>query len=107
MATEVDDRQRQLEMERSRAEVAEKAHASLQAEMDLIRKQLDLEQENISKCKKFLDPEDLVQLETEQNMRNADNKTTGTSDRALSTSEQILMKYKRSNELRQFFERKY
>jgi hypothetical protein len=47
-------------MEKSKADVAEKARASLEAELNLIKKQLDLEQENIERCKRFLEPEDLA-----------------------------------------------
>ena len=52
-----------MEIERSKADVAEKARAQLAAELDLIKKQLDLEAENINKCKRFLEPEEQLKLE--------------------------------------------
>ena len=52
-------------MERSKADLAEKERAKLAAEVDLIKKQLDLEQENINKCKKFLEPEELALITDE------------------------------------------
>lgn len=93
-----------LEMERSKAEVAEKARASLCAELDLIKKQLDLEEENIEKCKKFLEPEELAKIEESHPEKSS---SPSSQEFGLSISEKILLKYKRSNELRSFFESRY
>ena len=51
-----------LNIERSKADVAEKGRLQLVAELDLIRKQLDMEHENIQRCKKFLEPEEMAKM---------------------------------------------
>ena len=86
-----------MELEQDRAELAEKSRDQAQAELNLIRKQLDLEQENIESCKKFLTREEVDEIE---------RKNDGQIHK-LSTGEQMLMKYKRSQELRELFENKY
>ena len=93
-----------LEIERTKADVAEKARAQLAAELDLIKKQLDLESENIQKCKKFLEPDEIQKLEESNPEKSSSPSSLETG---LSISEHILLKYKRSNELRTFFEQKY
>ena len=55
-----------LELERRKSDIAEKARAQLAAEVDLIKKQLDLEQENIKRCKRFLEPEEQARLSETQ-----------------------------------------
>jgi len=52
------DHEKLLNMERLRAEVAEKGRAQLAAELDLIKKQLDIEHDKIERCKKFLEPDE-------------------------------------------------
>ena len=93
-----------LNIEKSKADVAEKGRLQLAAELDLIRKQLDMEHENIVRCKKFLEPEELAKVE-ESNPEKAVSPSS--LEQGLTISEQILLKYKRSNELRQFFESRY
>jgi hypothetical protein len=48
-----------------------------------------------------LDPEDLAKLEDEK------SSSPSSQEQGLSVSEKILLKYKRSNELRTFFENCY
>ena len=74
------------------------------AELDLIRKQLDMEHENIQRCKKFLEPDEMAKM-SESNPEKAVSPSS--LEQGISISEQILLKYKRSNELRQFFETRY
>ena len=93
-----------LEIEKTKADVAEKARAQLAAELDLIKKQLDLEQDNIEKCRKFLEPEELAKIEESHPEKSS---SPSSQEPGLSISEKILLKYKRSNELRGFFESRY
>ena len=86
-----------LNIERSKADVAEKGRLQLAAELDLIKKQLDMEHENITKCKKFLEPEELAKIEESHPEKAV---SPSSLEQGLSISEQILLKYKRSNELR-------
>lgn len=95
---------RLLEIERSKSEVAEKARAQLSAELDNIKKQLDKEQDNIDSCRRFLIPEDLAKIEESHPEKSSSPSST---DAGLTISEKILLKYKRSNELRNFFETCY
>ena len=60
---ENNENEKLLNIERSKADVAEKGRVQLAAELDLIRKQLDMEHENIVRCKKFLEPEELAKVE--------------------------------------------
>jgi len=60
-----------------------------------------MEQDNIDKCKKCLDPEDLAKLGNEK------SSSPSSLEQGLTISEKILLKYKRSNELREFFETCY
>ena len=93
-----------LNIEKSKADVAEKGRVQLAAELDLIRKQLDMEHENIVRCKKFLEPEELAKVEESHPEKAV---SPSSLEQGLTISEQILLKYKRSNELRQFFESRY
>lgn len=88
-----------IDIEKSRAECAEMARDQSNAELNLIRKQLDLEQFNAESCKKFLEQDELDNFEKQSVAQSNFSKNT-----ELSVSEQMLMKYKRSNELREFFE---
>lgn len=90
-----------LEAERSKSEAAEQARATLAADLDLIKKQLDMEQDNIEKCKRFLEPEDLAKIVDEK------SSSPSSLEQGLTISEKILLKYKRSNDLREFFETCY
>lgn len=93
-----------LQIERTKADVAEKGRQQLAAELDLIKKQLDVEHENITRCKKFLEPEEQAKLEESHPEKSI---SPSSLEQGLTISEQILLKYKRSNELRQFFESRY
>lgn len=59
-----------------------------------------MENENIERCRKFLEPEEASKVSDKQPI-------SPRSKSSLTVSEHILLKYKRSNELRQFFEVKY
>ena len=87
------------ELEKKKFEAAEFGRLQLQAELNLIQQQLDNETETVERCRKFLEPEEQAKLEESK-----DATTAGTNPSSLSISEQILLKYKRSNELRTFFE---
>ena len=63
-----------------------------------------MEHENIQRCKKFLEPEEMAKM-SESNPEKAVSPSS--LEQGISISEQILLKYKRSNELRQFFETRY
>ena len=90
------DQDRQLELEKSKYDAAEKGRQALKAELDLIKQQLDLESDTMVRCRRYLEPEERDKLE--------ETKVYSTSAQPLSISEQILLKYKRSNELQTFFE---
>lgn len=96
-----------LQIEKSRSDLAEKARAQLAGELALIKKQLDLEYESIQKCKRFLDPDELQKVE-EADARNSISPSSSLQEgSSLTISDQILLKYKRAQELRVFFETKY
>ena len=63
-----------------------------------------MEHENIVRCKKFLEPEELAKVEESHPEKAV---SPSSLDQGVSIAEQILLKYKRSNELRQFFESRY
>lgn len=63
-----------------------------------------MEAENIDRCKRFLEPDQLAQFERDHPNHAEAGEVLNSQ---LSVSEQILLKYKRSNDLRSFFESKY
>ena len=63
-----------------------------------------MEHDNIARCKKFLEPEELAKVEESHPEKAV---SPSSLEQGFSISEQILLKYKRSNELRQFFESRY
>ena len=70
----------------------------MKAELDLIQQQLDQENENNERRRRLLEPEEHAKLAEE-------TKTVSPQPaKGLKISEQILLKYKRSNELQTFFE---
>lgn len=104
MSEELVETNRLLEIERSKSEVAEKARASLAAELDKIKLQLDAEQDNIDSCRRFLDSEDLAKIEESHPEKSS---SPSSADAEITVSEKIMLKYKRSNELRNIFENCY
>ncbi len=98
----------QIDVERQRANLAERAYLQLKAEIDLIQDELNLESQNIEKCRKFLEPDEAARFNEKHSISPQSQLATGhTVLHKLTVSEQILFKYKRSNELRQFFESIY
>lgn len=95
----------ELEIERQKADVAERQYRQLRSEIDLIQEQLNLEASNIEKCRKYLTPDEDIRIKEKES--SSPQSSIMDLTHQLTVSEQILMKYKRSVELRQFFERKY
>jgi len=94
----------ELETEKQKANVAERQYQQLRSEIDLIQEQLSLEAQNIEKCRKYLTPDEDLRIKEKES---SSPQSSFDQTHQLTVSEQILLKYKRSIELRQFFERKY
>lgn len=65
---------------------------------------MNLEAQNIEKCRKYLTPDEDLRIKEKES---SSPQSSFDQTHQLTVSEQILLKYKRSIELRQFFERKY
>ena len=69
--------------------------------IDLIQDELNVESQNIEKCRKFLEPDEAARFNEKHSISPQSQLATGhTVLHKLTVSEQILFKYKRSNELR-------
>jgi hypothetical protein len=92
--------ERVLQLEKSKFEQAEEGRLQLQAQLNLIQKQLEQEDLKLERCRRNLEPEEQAKFEESK-------QSLVPRPQSLSISEKILLKYKRSSELCTMFEEKY